>query len=175
MSGKRGKGGRFVSKIDYDPDRRGEYEVSPPGESSRTHEIPASTIDVPPAPLNSPVGLHVEGRGLPDSFFVNADWISPWVDLGWETPLFDREKYELYGYEIIKLFYDGSSTAASREVAARLPREALRWRGSFEQEYRWNSGGDIEGYRVDALFRDLNPDEPNRIVRVGSTAFAPMR
>jgi hypothetical protein len=34
---------------------------------------------------------------------------------------------------------------------------------------------DLEGYRIDALFRDLNPDIPNRIVRIGKTAYAPMR
>ncbi len=156
------------------------FDASPPEAPGpvvppRTQGAAASTIGVPPPPGSPPVGLGVERRGLPDRFFVNAAWVSPWVDLGWETPLFDPGKYELYGYEIIKLLYDGSSTVASREVAAQLPREALRWRGSFEQTYRWNSGGDIEGYRVDALFRDLNPDEPNRIVRVGTTAYAPMR
>jgi hypothetical protein len=34
---------------------------------------------------------------------------------------------------------------------------------------------DLEEYRIDALFRDLNPDIPNRIIRIGKTAYAPMR
>ncbi len=46
---------------------------------------------------------------------------------------------------------------------------------SFDGTYDYAASGDIEEYRVDALFRGLNPDEPNRIVRVGKTAYAPMR
>ena len=168
---KRGEGEKL--KVHYDFSQQRPYEASEA--PSGTRETPASFIGVPPPPESPPIGLHVERPGLPDRLDVNADWLSPWVDLNWESPLFDPEKYELYGYEIIKLYYDGSSTSASREVAARLPRESLRWRGSFDQTYRWNTGGDIEGYRVDALFRDLNPDGPNRIVRVGKTAYAPMR
>lgn len=171
IMGKRREGEK--PKVRYDFSRQRPYEASEA--PSGTRETPSSFIGVPPPPESPPVGLHVERPGLPDRLVLNANWLSPWVDLNWETPLFDPGKYELYGYEVIKLLYDGSSTAASREVAAQLPREALRWRGPFEQTYRWNTGGDLEGYRVDALFRGLNPDDPNRIVRVGKTAYAPMR
>ena len=67
MQRKRGEGGRIISKVNYDLDRQGEYEVSP-GESSGTHEIPVSSIDVPPGPFHPPVGLHVERPALPDRF-----------------------------------------------------------------------------------------------------------
>jgi uncharacterized membrane protein YtjA (UPF0391 family) len=168
---KRGESRR--PKVRYEFSRQRPYGASEAPSGAR--ETPASFIGVPPPPESPPVGLGVERPGLPDRLDVRANWRSPWVDLSWEIPLFDPAKFELYGYEVIRLFYDGSSTAASREAVAQLPREALRWRGPFEQSYRWNTGGDLEGYRVDALFRDLNPDGPNRFVRVGRTAFDPMR
>jgi len=165
--------------VRYDFSQQRPYEAEGAGAgpsvtSPGTQGAPPSTIGVPPPPVSPPVGLHVERPGLPDRLDVNANWRSPWVDVNWESPLYDPEKYELYGYEIIRLYYDGSSTAASRQVVAQLPRESLRWRGPFEQTYRWNTGGDLEGYRVDALFRDLNPNDPNRIVRIGKTAYSPM-
>ncbi|MBL7168222.1 hypothetical protein ISS40_06075 [Candidatus Bathyarchaeota archaeon] len=89
-------------------------------------------------------------------------------------PQFDPERYELYGYEVIKLSYDGSGTVPSRAEPIRLSTDSTGWTGAFDQTYRWNTGGDIAGYRVDILFRDLNVDYPSRIVRVGSTAYAPI-
>ena len=175
--GKRGEGEKPRVRYDFSQQRPYEAvgsEAPPPGDPPRTQGAPPSTIGVPPPPESPPIGLHVERPGLPDRLVLNATWRRPWVDINWEMPQFDPEKYELYGYEIIKLEFDGSSTAASREVLAQLPRESLRWRGPFEQTYRWNTAGDLEGYRIDALFRDLNPDIPNRIVRVGKTVYSPM-
>ena len=172
MPSKRGKGGRFVSKINYDPDRRGEYEVSP-GESSGTHEIPASTIDVAPAPLHPPVGLHVELPGLPDRFDVRAFWPRGQVFLEWDTPLFDPEKFELMGYEVIEMLYDGSSTVPVRGKVFEVSPDATQWNGDFKQEHRWSTGGDKDGFDVTPVFRDLHPDFPNRIVRVPDTVRPP--
>lgn len=78
------------------------------------------------------------------------------------------------GYEVVEMRFDGTSTASSRMMVDRLPPGSSGWRGGFEQTYRWNTGGDLEGYRVDALFRELGVDGPPRVVRVGSTAYAPI-
>ena len=119
MQRKRGEGGRIISKVNYDLDRQGEYEVSP-GESSGTHEIPASSIDVPPGPLHPPVGLHVERPALPDRFDLRSVWSNNGVRFDWETPDFDPEKFELMGYEVFQMYYDGSSTVPSLRPPTRL-------------------------------------------------------
>lgn len=116
----------------------------------------------------------MERPGLPDRLDVNGNWRSPFVDLVWERPTFDPSQYELMGYDVIKLNFDGSSTVASRGQAMRYGPDSTGCTAPYQQTYRWNTGGDIEGYRIDALFRDLNPDMPNRIVRVGKTAYAPL-
>ena len=166
----RGKGSR--SKIDFEFSQQRPYEASeaPAG----TRETPASFIGVPPPPQSPPIGLHVEGRALPERLDLRSAWQVGAVDLSWEKPLYDPERYELMGYEVIKLEFDGSSTVASRGTPVQLGPDSTGCTAPYNQTYRWNTGGDIEGYRVDALFRDLHPDSPNRIVRIGSTAYAPM-
>jgi len=172
MSEKRSRGGRFVSKINYDPDRQGEYEVSPG--SSGTHEIPASTIDVPPGPLHPPVGLDVVRPALPDRFDLRSAWGPDGIRLDWLTPDFDPEKFELLGYDVFQMYYDGSSTSPLLRGPTRLTSEYTSWTERFEMTYRWSTDGDIPGYRVDALFGDLNPNDPTRVVRVGATTRKPI-
>lgn len=172
MSAKRGEGGRFVSKINYDLSRQGEYEVSkaPTG----THEIPASTIEVPPGPLHPPVGLDVVRPALPDQFDLKSVWSKFGVQLDWLTPDFDPEKFELLGYEVFQMYYDGSSTAPLLRGPTRLTPDYTSWSERFDMTYRWSTDGDIPGYRVDALFRDLHPDDPTRVVRVGASTRKPI-
>ncbi len=162
------------SKVHFEYSQQRAYEASQPEAPSRTQEAPAPFIGVPPPPQSPPVGLHVEGRALPERLDLRSVWRSDGVDLVWDRPPFDPEKYKLYGYEVTRLFYDGSSTVPSRTDPFRLRPDITRLTDSFEQTYRWNIGGDINGYRVDAVFRDLNLDIPNRFVRVGSTAYAPI-
>ncbi len=56
-------------------------------------------------------------------------------------------------------------------IVDRLGSESRYWNGPFNQTYRWNSGGDIQGYRVDALFKEIS--SPPRYLRVGETSNAP--
>ncbi len=168
----RGKSPRSKAHFEYSQQR--EYEASQPEASSRTHETPASAIGVPPPPRSPPGGLDVAPPGLPGRLAVQSSWGNGRVDLAWESPQYDLEKYELMGYEITRMRYDGTSTAPSRMAMVRLPLGSSGWTGPFDQTYRWNTGGDLEGYRVDALFRDLSADDSSRIVRVGSTAYAPI-
>ena len=172
MSAKRGEGGRFVSKVNYDINRQGEYEVSEA--PSGTHEIPSSAIGVPPGPLHPPVGLDVVRPALPDGFDLKSVWSKFGVQLDWLTPDFDPEKFELLGYEVFQMYYDGSSTAPLLRGPTSLTPDYTSWSERFEMTYRWSTDGDIPGYRVDALFRDLNPDDPTRVVRVGATTRKPI-
>jgi uncharacterized membrane protein YtjA (UPF0391 family) len=162
------------SKLDLEYIKQREYEAAQPDSPVGTQETPAHLIGVPPPPQSPPVGLDVERPALPDRFDIRSVWREGRVELAWDTPQYDPEKYELYGYEVIRLYYDGSSTTSIRAEPIRLPPDSTGWRGPFDQTYRWNTAGDIEGYRVDALFQDLHVDDPTRIVRVGSTAFAPI-
>jgi hypothetical protein len=78
------------------------------------------------------------------------------------------------GYEVFQMYYDGSSTAPLLRNPTSLTPDYISWSERFEQTYRWSTDGDIPGYRVDALFRDLNPDGPTRVVRVGGTTRKPI-
>ena len=168
----RGRGPR--SKVDFEYGRRGEYEFSQPEAPQGVHETPASTIGVPPPPVSPPVGLDVGAPGLPERLVLRSSWGGGRVDLAWEGPVYDPGRYELMGYEVVEMRFDGTGTAPGRRVVGRPPPGSTGWGGDFEQTYRWSTGGDLQGYRVDALFRELGGDGPARVLRVGSTAYAPI-
>lgn len=159
-------------RVHYDFSQQRPYEASeaPTG----TTEAPAQFIGVPPGPENPPIGLHVERPALPDRFDLRSAWGPDGIRLDWETPDFDPEKYELLGYDVYQMYYDGSSTSPLLRGPTRLTSEYTSWSERFQMEYRWSTDGDIPGYRVDALFRDLNPDDPTRIVRVGASTRKPI-
>ena len=163
---------RARARLVFDLERQGEYEASQPEAPAWAHGVPASAIGVPPPPRSPPVGLGVAPSGLPDRLVLQSSWVGGRANLAWERPVFDPGRYDLVGYEIVRLRYDGTDTAPGRAVVDRLPPESPGWTGPFEQSYRWNTGGDLEGYRVDALFRDLG--DSSRVVRVGSIAYAPV-
>ena len=94
--------------------------------------------------------------------------------LEWDTPRFDPGEYELEGYEVVRLQYDGRGSGSSRNTMARLPPERERWEWSFEQTYRWNTSGDVEGYTVNALFRHPPGSEQGMRI-IGDTVYAPSR
>ncbi|MCW3988843.1 MAG: hypothetical protein NWE88_02065 [Candidatus Bathyarchaeota archaeon] len=174
---KRGAGEKPTVRYDFSEQRPYGAEgsdASPSVSSPGVLETPASTIGVPPPPRSPPMGLHVEGRALPEGLDLRSAWLTGQVNLSWERPPYDPEKYELMGYEVIRLEFDGSSTVAGRGAPVQFGPDSTGCTAPYNQSYRWNTGGDIEGYRVDALFRDLHPDSPSRIVRVGRTAYAPM-
>ena len=63
----------------------------------------------------------------------------------------------------------------SNENRARIDRlgpDSRYWNWPFNQTYRRNTGGDIQGYRVDALFNEIRSDHP-RNLRIGETSHAP--
>jgi cell division septation protein DedD len=162
------------SKSDEYPGmRRGESMASQLGVPPRTQGAPASAIGIPPAPLSPPIGITTPVQGLPDRLNLRSDWTNQRASLSWNEIQYDRGRYELEGFEVTRLYFDGSSTSANRMIADRLSPESRYWNGPFNQTYRWNTGGDIQGYRVDALFKEISSGPP-RFLRVGETSHAPL-
>ena len=167
---KRGAGDK--SKVHYDFSQQRNYEASEA--PSGTTKATAPFIGVPPGPESSPIGLHVERPALPDRLDLRSAWGPDGIRLDWETPELDPEKYELRGYDVYQMYYDGSSTAPLLRDPTRLTPEYTSWTERFGMEFRWSTDVDLPGYRVDALFRDLNPDDPTRVVRVGASKRKPI-
>ena len=151
--------------------RRGEYHADQPDMPPREHGAPASTIGVPPPPQSPPTGVSVQPPGLPDTLNLRARWGRK-ILLDWKHPKYDKKLFELYGYEVIQLRYDGLSTAPTEVLMERLSPRSSNWRTNVNQTYQWNTQGDIAGYRVDALF--LNKQSPyHQFFRVGETTYFP--
>lgn len=151
----------------------GEYEAASPDTPSRKHGIPYSAIGVPPPPVSPPTGISDVPR-LPSRLNLRANWDKSTVSLTWSTPSYDQSKYKLHCYEVTKLFYDGSGNAPRRQTIDQLAPTSQNWTGPYDQSYRWNTGGDLQGYRVDAIFRDVASDAP-RFMRVGENSYAPVK
>jgi len=156
--------------------RRHEFRIEPgyqkPEPPTASHDVPPSTIDVPPRPESPPKGVGFDSQ--PPRLQLRASWGGGRVVLEWDTPRFDPGEYELEGYEVVRLQYDGRGSESSRNTMARLPPERERWEWSFEQTYRWNTSGDVEGYTVNALFRHPPGSEQGMRI-VGDTVYAPSR
>ena len=104
----RGKDGKPWVRYEFSQQRPYEASEAPPG----AQETPASFIGVPPPRESPPVGLHVEGRALPERLDLRSAWLGGQVNLSWDRPPYDPEKYELLGYEV---------TSCSTTVAAPSP------------------------------------------------------
>jgi len=148
--------------------RTGQYTATQPDSPQREHGIPPSTISVPPPPYSPPTGVSNAPPGLPNSLGLKYKWGRN-VQLNWEKLKYDKKLYELYGFEILELRYDGASTQPYVNLVERLSPNTTKWRGRIEQTYQFSTQGDIAGYRVDALFMDRQ--SPYRqFIRIGETA-----
>jgi len=118
-----------------------------------------------PQPITSDHGVPITGEGIsvvPPGLgtlpFLNGVWEPGRATLTWGTPQFDRSKYVLLGYDISQSTYGPASTAAQDILLFRSPpgsNSAIIQ--PFNQTYRWNTAGDIGGFRVDPVFGELNP------------------
>jgi hypothetical protein len=71
---------------------------------------------------------------------------------------YDRSKYVLLGYDISQMTYGPASTAAKDILLFRAPPGSnATIIQPFNQTYRWNTSGDIGGFRVDPFYGELNP------------------
>lgn len=152
---------------------RGQYVASMPDTAESLQGAPPSTIGVPPPPPNPPVGVSVGLPGLPLSLNLKAKWGRK-VNLNWDKPKYSKNIFDLYGFEVMQLRYDGSGTQPRYVMVERLNPNTNKWNAGFKQTYQFSTTGDISGYRVDALFLDKRTPF-TQFVRVGDTAFYPRR
>jgi hypothetical protein len=90
--------------------------------------------------------------------FLNGVWEPGKATLTWGTPQFDRSKYVLLGYDISQMTYEPASTASQDILLFRAsPGSNATVIQPFNQTYRWNTSGDIGGFRVDPVYGELNP------------------
>jgi hypothetical protein len=138
---------------------------------------PSQTVDAP-QPISRGTQA-VAGTGisfdtaLPSSLDLKGKWTKNRVDLQWEPPNIDSNKYQLEGYNVYAMQYGPSSTASTNVQVAKLPPDATKWTARFNQTCRWNTSGDLDGYMVEALIRRQSSEGATEILRVSGIAHAP--
>jgi hypothetical protein len=153
----------------------GPYRKDAPPQMRQTHPTgpqygqpnppPPMQDTVIPPPITMDNGIPITGTGAsvvpPDLGglpFLNGVWGPDRVNLTWGTPQFDPSKYALLGYDISQQTFGPTSTAAQSISIGRLPAGSNATNiQPFNQTYRWNTGGDIAGYRVDPVFAHITP------------------
>jgi len=151
------------------------YETSQPSPPPppTPQEIPPP-IGLPPTePSILGVGVHQGPPPLPPALNVGAIWSEGQVTLKWDHPQFDPSMYGLDEYIVSRMQYGPTSTAVQKVPLARLSPQSTQWAESFNQAYRWNTGGDIEGYAVEAVLRRVSSTGYLETFRVGGMAYAP--
>ena len=142
--------------------RNYQYQQPPPPETQTSPGIQGS---LNPQPITSDQGVPITGEGisvvppwLGTLPFLNGVWEPGRATLTWGTPQFDRSKYVLLGYDISQITYGPASTAAQDILLFRAaPGSNATIIQPFNQTYRWNTSGDIGGFRVDPVYGELNP------------------
>jgi hypothetical protein len=119
------------------------------------------------------VGVHQGPLPLPSALDVRATWTEGQVTLNWNQPQFDASMYRLDEYIVSRMQYGPTSTAVQKVPLARLSPQNTQWVESFNQSYRWNTGGDIEGYTVEAVLRRISSTGHLETFRVGGMAYTP--
>jgi hypothetical protein len=147
------------------------------GYTATEADSPSQTTDAPP-PI-SPSGQAITGTGitvdtaLPSSLDLQGKWSKNRVNLKWEPPNIDASQYQLEGYNVYAMQYGPSSTAPTSVQVARLPPNTTQWSETFNQTYRWNTSGDLDGYVVEALIRRQSSEGMTEILRVSGVSHAP--
>ena len=117
-----------------------------------------------PQPITMDHGVPITGTGasvapieigtLP---FLNGNWEPGRVTLSWAEPQYDPSKYILRGYRISQQTYGPTSTAPQTvQLGPLLPKGTNQVPINYTQTYRYSTGGDIAGFRVDPYFEPVN-------------------
>ena len=116
----------------------------------------------PQAGLIQPGGIPISGPGasappidIGPLGYLQGLWGNNSVTLNWGTPEFDPSKYQLTGYLIEQQLYGPNSTVAQSNLVANIGPNTNQTTLPFTQTYQYNTGGDIAGYRVTPVFRNL--------------------
>jgi len=148
--------------------------------ASKLAPPPASEPQEQPPPIGTPTGPSLLGTGVhwgppdpPSSLDLRATWGVGRVALRWDPPPFDAGTYQLDGYVVSRMQYRPGSTAPEKLQIAQLSSQETQWRGSFTQTYRWNTGGDIESFVVEAVLRRFSSTGHPGTARIGGIAYVP--
>ena len=180
---------QYRAEVAAPPGRQGEdmpamgEDIPPPIQGGIGYSVDTGRVIGPPPP--PPVGTPITGPGAsvqPVSLslmpFLNAAWTSDGVTLSWGTPDYDPNQFTLLQYDVNRFVYGpnstaphaifvGSSPAGSNNSAWWVPR----------QTFRFSTGGDVAGYGVEPVFRNLQTGGvfhgPGLFVKFGSTTGIP--
>jgi hypothetical protein len=149
------------------------YSVSAPGEPAETGAIPGPVGIDADAHRMEAIGEVRPGDPPLPRLNLKAAWARDQVTLDWSRPGFDPAIYRLDGYEVSVLKYGPGDTVPVKTLVAKLSPDTIQWMSHYNQTYRFSTGGDLNGYVVDALLRHITNTGQNEIMRIGATAFAP--
>lgn len=152
------------------------YSVSPatPTEST-TFGPTGGQIESGGLNLGGP-GASVGSISLGPLPFLNGIWTPGQVSLAWGTPQYDQSKYVLDGYNVYQQTYGPTSNVATSILLNRagpLPPNVTATNQPFNQTYRFNTGGDIAGYRVEPVFHQITPQGPSPTFPHGGLGIRP--
>jgi len=151
------------------------YKASQPAPTpppNTPQEIPPPIDSSSAQPIGG-VGVHEGPPPLPSALDVRAIWAEGQVTLNWNQPQFDAGGYRLDEYVVSRVQYEPTSTAPQKTPLARLSPQYTQWTESFNQTYRWNTSGDVEGYTVEAVLRRISSTGYVETFRVGGMAYTP--
>ncbi len=126
-----------------------------PPPTTQPQEIPPPIDGSQAQPIGG-VGVHPSPPPLPSSLNLRATWPRGEVNLDWEQPQFDSNKYQLEEYIVSRMEYGPRSTAPQKVPLKRIPPQQTNWKGDFTQTYKWNTRGDVDRYIVDAVLRNIS-------------------
>jgi hypothetical protein len=149
------------------------YKVSQPASPAAAQETSAPIGIGQDSHVLEDFGKVSVDPSLPASLDLHASWPKGKVDLTWKPPAFDPGTYRLDGYTVSVMQYGPGSTGPVKVPISRLPPGTTQWTGPFNQTYKFSTGGDIEGYTVEAQLSNLSSTGHTAIFRVGAMAYAP--
>ncbi len=105
-------------------------------------------------------GARVGGDLFPRLETLFGNRTATGMDLWWEPPRFNPETEQLVGYRVYGYIWGPNSTQPVQTLLTNppWPPNVTRGTATFPQTYRFSTGGDIDGFRVEPLFRRLTGD-----------------
>jgi hypothetical protein len=141
--------------------RNYQYQQPPPPNPQTPPNLQGSWT---PQPITADTAVPITGQGtsvasseLGSLPFLRGLWEKGRATLTWGTPPYNSQKYVLLGYDISQMTYGPTSTAAQNVYLGRVSaNQNQTFIQPFNQTYRWNTAGDIGGFRVDPVYGQLN-------------------
>ncbi len=149
------------------------YQVSQPASPGATQETSAPVGIRQNSHVLEDFGKVSVDPSLPALLDLSAAWAKGSVTLAWKPPAFDAGVYRLDGYAVSAMQYGPGGAGPVKVPVARLQPGVTQWAGPFNQTYKFSTGGDIEGYTVEALLSNTLSTGNAGIFRIGAMAYTP--